>query len=457
MRNFACILCIAICSAVFCGGYQLMAQPANETDRSAQVDSLFSPIDHSDAPGASVIVIQDGGVLHRKSYGMANIEHSVPNTPETKFRLGSITKSFTAIAVMQLHEKGKLNTTDYISRYLPDFPNGDRITVHHLLTHTSGIAEGDEEPLQSKPGERLNYSNLGYILLGRIIEKVSGRSYEEYLKENIFLPLNMLNSGYDHHATILKNRASGYSVSADGKFINADYMDMSGPFAAGGLYSTIEDMYLWDQALYTDRLLKSSTLEQAFAPVKLNDGRQGVYGLGWMIAQNRGLKEVGHGGDITGFNSYIARFPEQRFTVIVLSNVGMHPPGPLPNAGTLAHRIAEIYLSDKMQPVEERVQIKIDPEIYDAYAGQYKLEAPESVISVSGNILTISREGDQLFLESKLGKSEILPESETVFQQVDSPFKLTFVKDSEGQVTEIIISVMGIREFRAKRLSERDP
>jgi CubicO group peptidase (beta-lactamase class C family) len=456
MENFAWILCIAICPAVFCGGYQLMAQPANETDRSAQVDSLFSPIDDSDAPGASVIVIQNGEVLHRKGYGMANIEHSVPNTPETKFRLGSITKSFTAIAVMQLHEKEKLNTSDYIGKYLPDFPNGDRITIHHLLTHTSGIAESDKEPLQSEPGERLNYSNFGYILLGRIVEKVSGKSYEEYLKENIFLPLNMINSGYDHHATILKNRASGYSVSGDGKFINADYMDMSGPFAAGGLYSTIEDMYLWDQVLYTDKLLKPSTLEQAFTPVKLNDGRQGVYGLGWMINQNRGLKEVGHGGDITGFNSYIARFPEQRFTVIVLSNVGMHPPGPLPNAGTFAHRIAEIYLSDKMQPVEKRVQIKIDPEIYDAYAGQYELEAPDSVISVSGSMFTISKEGDQLFLESKLGKSEILPESETVFQQEDPPFKLIFVKDNEGQVTEIIISVMGIREFRAKRLSERD-
>lgn len=455
MRDLACILCIAICLAVFCDGYQLMAGPANETDRSAQVDSLFSPIDHSDAPGASVIVIQDGKVLHKKGYGMANIEHSVPNIPETKFRLGSITKSFTAIAVMQLHERGQLNIADYISKYLPDFPNGEKITVRHLLTHTSGMAESDKEPLQFEPGERLHYSNLGYISLGRIIEKVSGRSYEEYIEENIFLPLNMINSGYDHHATILKNRASGYAVGADGKFINADYMDMSGPFAAGGLYSTIEDMYLWDQALYTDELVKYRLLTSLYT-VKLNDGRQGVYGLGWVISQNRRLKEVGRADDITGFNSYIARFLEQRFTVIVLSNVGMYPPGPLPNAGVLAHRIAEIYLSDKMQPEEKRVQIKIDPEIYDAYVGQYELEAPESVISVSGNILTISKEGDRLFVESKPGKSEILPESETVFQQKDSPTKLIFVKDSEGRVTEMIIGVMGIREFRAKRLGKHE-
>jgi hypothetical protein len=188
--------------------------------------------------------------------------------------------------------------------------------------------------------------------------------------------------------------------------------------------------------------------------LRLNDGRKKPYGMGWMINQTRGLKELGHGGDIAGFNSFIKRFPEQNFTVAILSNIGIRPPGPLPDAGTLAYRIAEIYLSDKMIPAEEhtKIRVEVDPSIYDDYVGEYRIEAPPEIISVSGEILTITKEGNQLFGQTKMGKEEMYPESETVFNSEKTPIKFTFVRSNDGKVMEITLSVMELREFRAKRI-----
>lgn len=263
----------------------------------------------------------------------------------------------------------------------------------------------------------------------------------------------MMTSGYDLNDTRLKNRASGYASAGEGKYVNSEDPNMSGPFAAGGIYSTVEDMFLWDQVLYTDKLVRSSTLKQAFTPVTLNDGRKKPYGMGWMINQTRGLKEFGHGGDITGYNSFMKRYPEQKFTVIALSNIGMRPPGPLPDAGTLTSRIAEIYLSDKMQPAAEttRIQVEVDPKIYDDYVGKYRIQAPPEVISAAGEILTITKEGNRLFGETKMGKVELYPESETVFNVENPPIKHTFVRNDDGKVTEVILSVMELREFRATK------
>jgi len=441
---FLSVLC---CSAV------AVAESQTE-DRIAQIEALFAPATQSDAPGAAVIVIQGGQVLHKKGYGMANLDRDLPNTSQTIFRIGSITKSFTALAILILHEEGALSIDNHISEYLPDNPHGAKITLRHLLNHTSGISGGENEPLLSNPGDRLNYSNAGYNMLGHIIEKVSGKSYGDYLKETIFAPLGMTNSGYDLNDTRLENRASGYASAGEGKYVNSEDPDMSGPFAAGGIYSTVEDMFLWDQVLYTNKLLKSSTLQEAFTPVTLNDGRKKPYGMGWMINQTRGLKEFGHGGDITGYNSFMKRYPEQKFTVIVLSNVGMRPPGPLPDAGTLSSRIAEIYLSDKMQPAKEatRIQVEVDPKIYDDYVGTYRIQAPPEVISAAGEILTITKEDKRLFGETKMGKVELYPESETVFNVENPPIKHTFVRNDEGKVIEVILSVMELREFRAKKM-----
>jgi CubicO group peptidase (beta-lactamase class C family) len=418
-------------------------------DESTQIDALL--ISANDSPGASVIVIHNGKILHKKGYGLANLELDVPNIPQTKFRIASITKTFTSTAILQLHDKGLLNIDDTIEKYMADIQNGDKVTIRQLLNHTSGLLESGG--LEFNPGDRINYSNYGYMLLGKIIEKITGMSYEKYLKENIFLPLNMINSGLDHSKDIIKNRASGYSVDQDGRFFNADYTDAANAYSAGGLHSTVEDMYLYDQALYSDVLVKSQTLQQAFSPTKLNDSRETGYGFGWMVSQYRGLREVGHGGDINGFNSYISRYPEQNFTVAVFSNISMSQKGNMPTAGDLAHRIAEIYLYERMLPRESQSMFKIDPKAYNDYIGQYKVNADEGIIKSRGAFIIITVENGHLFAIDNVAKEEILPESEDLFYIKSSPIKVKFVRNEKSEVVKLIAGMMGIREFHADKIS----
>jgi CubicO group peptidase (beta-lactamase class C family) len=295
----------------------------------------------------SVLVARKGEVLYKKSFGMANIELNAPNTPQTKFRIGSITEQFTAMAVLILEEQKKLNTSDSAGKYLPGYPNGDKITIHHLLTHTSGIPSFTEfpeyakakflpspvaktielfkaEPLEFQPGERFKYSNSGYVLLTAIIEKASGMTYEQFIQERIFGPLGMQDSGYDHNSTVLKNRALGYSQS-DGRLVNAPYIDMSVPSGAGALYSTVEDLYLWDRALYTEKLVGKSSLEKIFSPFKED------YGYGWVIKPVEGRKRIWHNGGIEGFLAEISRFPDSEVCIIILSNFDFAPTGRIRN------------------------------------------------------------------------------------------------------------------------------
>jgi CubicO group peptidase (beta-lactamase class C family) len=313
----------------------------------------------------SVLLAKNGRVILAKGYGLANIELDVPNTSATIFRLGSITKQFTAAAVLQLQEKGKLNVSDPISKYIPDTPaawNG--ITIRHLLTHTSGIPSYTDEagyqahmreqsgapldfinrfrdrPLEFTPGEKFHYDNSGYFLLGVIIERTSGMKYEEYLQRNIFQPLDMTATGYDWPATVLKNRASGYSKDEGGKVVNADYLDMGQPYAAGSLYSTVLDLYKWDRALYTTKVLSARSLEAAFTPGKF-DWAEGIkYGYGWGIAQVHGHKTVGHGGGINGFSTVIWRAIEEDAVSIVLSNSDAGG-----NIGNAGKELLELLLS----------------------------------------------------------------------------------------------------------------
>ena len=254
-----------------------------------KLDKLISAYAEYGKFNGSVLVAEKGKVIYKKGFGLADMEWNIPNQPDTKHRLGSITKQFTAMSIMQLVEQGKLKLDVPISTYLPDYPkkNGDVITIHHLLTHSSGIPNMTSFPgfvkdvmrnsyspvqlvnmsadstLQFKPGERFAYSNSGYILLGYIIEKVTGKSYEQVLQENIFTPLKMNNTGYDHHGTLLKNRASGYEKNGR-RYVNANFIDMSVPHAAGALYSTVEDLYLWDQALYGNQLLRKENMDLLF-------------------------------------------------------------------------------------------------------------------------------------------------------------------------------------------------
>lgn len=333
----------------------------------------------------TAFVAKDGKVLLDKGYGFADIELNVPNAPGNKFRLGSITKQFTATAIMQLQERGKLSVTDPACKYLDPCPEAWKpVTIHHLLSHTSGIPSytnmpefmkpnfirvpltpleivmlSKDKPLEFQPGEKWNYDNSGYILLGYIIEKVSGEKYANYVQSHIFFPLGMNDSGYDDPRQLIMQRASGYSLGPGGGYLNAYFIDMSLPYAAGSLYSTTADLYRWDRALYTEKVLSRKSWEAMTTLVKSS------YGYGLMMAAMAGHKQIGHGGGINGFSTYIARFPDDDAVVIVLSNVESG------NATAVARGLAGILFGEKVEMPKERKQISIDPNLLDRYTGTY--------------------------------------------------------------------------------------
>jgi CubicO group peptidase (beta-lactamase class C family) len=300
----------------------------------------------------TVLVAKDGAVVIDKAYGMANVEWDVPNTPDTKFRIGSITKQFTAAAILLLEERGKLKVDDRIKTYLPDQPmSWDRITIYNLLTHTAGIANFTSLPsyntlklsstpvdatlatlrerdLDFGPGEKMQYSNSGYLVLGSIIEKVSGQSFEKFVADNIFTPLGMSDTGYDSNTAIIKRRASGYTRTPALGLQNSTYVHMSIPHAAGALYSTTRDLLKWEQALFAGKVVSKAAVDRMITPFK-ND-----YGLGLTSTMRNGRRVIAHGGGIDGFNTYLAYYPESKTTVIVLSNINGNVPGTL--AGQLA-------------------------------------------------------------------------------------------------------------------------
>jgi len=316
-----------------------------------QLDELIDLYTEYGQFNGSVLVAKKGEIIYKKGFGLANMEWNIPNQSDTKHRLGSITKQFTSMLIIQLVEQGKLKLDVPISTYLADYPksNGDIITIHHLLTHTSGIPNYTSFPnffkdksrdpyspeefvsffadstLEFKPGEKFAYSNSGYFLLGVIIEKVTGKSYEQVLQDNILIPLNMSNTGYDHHGTILINRASGYEKNGN-SYINTPFLDMSIPYAAGSLYSTVEDLYLWDQALYSNQLLSKGDMDLLFT--KYIPAFGGHYGYGWFIGKqsigntNDSLSVIAHGGGINGFNTLISRIPSDKNLIVLFNNTG---------------------------------------------------------------------------------------------------------------------------------------
>lgn len=314
-------------------------------DKAAKIDEVMTAANKYRLFNGSVLVAENGKVIYKKSLGLAQMEWNIPNTPETRFRLGSITKQFTAALILQLVEQGKVKLDGKVSDYLPAYRKdiGEKVTIHQLLNHTSGIPsytslagflnEVSRDPytvddfikkyasnnLEFEPGSKFLYNNSGYFLLGAIIEKVAGKTYEQALKDRILDPLGMKNTGYDHHANLIEKRASGYQKTPDG-YVNAPYLDMSIPYAAGSMYSTVEDLYLWDQALYSDRVLSTATKELMYKP-NLDD-----YAYGWVVTKAKlgtgteSVPKIKHGGGINGFNTVIARFPTQKHLIVMLDN-----------------------------------------------------------------------------------------------------------------------------------------
>jgi hypothetical protein len=261
----------------------------------------------------------------------------------------------------------------------------------------------------------------------------------------------MKDSGCDRREAPPADRAVGYLFDPAGGVKVAEYTDSGSDFAAGGLFSTTEDMALWVKGLLGGRIVSPATLEEAWTPVTLDGGRQGAYGYGFMLVPYRGLREVGHGGDISGFNSYVAFYPSEKLAVVVLSNVGMRPPGPLPDAGAIAHQVVEILAVDRLGP-QWPPQVAIAPEALDRYVGRYRLDAPAPVLAVMGDAIEVRREGTRLLARGKQGEAEIFPESQTEFFSKAGPVRISFVPGRDGSPSRAVLTLMGLREFRLTRL-----
>jgi CubicO group peptidase (beta-lactamase class C family) len=407
----------------------------------------------------SVLVAQGDKIVFEKSYGDANLEWNIPDDSLTKFRLGSMTKQFTAASILLLEERGKLSTDDYVKKYMPDAPAAwEKITIYNLLTHTSGIPSFTsfpdyhaseatpatpkslvdrfrDKPLEFQPGEKWNYSNSGYVLLGYLLEKISGQSYADFVTENILKPLAMKDSGYDSNSAVIPHRATGYAPSPNGP-VNSGYIDMTIPFSAGALYSTTHDLLLWEQALYGGKVLSAASLKKMTTPYKEN------YGCGLMITTAKGHLQYEHGGGIEGFNTEMAYYPDDKLTVIVLANLNGGAPG------DIAGKLAAVVHGEKVVMQSERKEIKVPHEILAKYVGSYEL-AP-------GIFITMSVDGDQLFTQlTGQPKFEVFAETDKDFFLKVVDAQLTFEMDSQGKVTDLVLHQNG-RDQTAKR-SETGP
>lgn len=399
----------------------------------------------------SVLVAKDGEVLLNSGYGFADLNQKTKNKPETKFAVGSVTKQFTAMGIMQLAEKDLIKIEDKVSKYIPNVPNGDNITIHNLLTHTSGLVNytslnefligniKDKEPreiielikdspLEFQPGERFEYNNTGYLLLGMIIENVSKKPLEDYFKENIFDPLNMKDTGLSYGKNNETPDSTPYIGHLEVQPVD-DKILLSQAYGAGSVYSTVGDLYRWDRALNTEKLVKKETLDKIFNKhTKISE--EISYGYGWMIKDTENGKEIYHGGNTVGYSSNIARYIDEDLSVIILTNKGVF------DVDKLTNTLTNIALDKEYKAPEEIKEVEdFDFSIYDEYVGDYEL-AP-------GLIVAITRDDKKIYAQlTGQERFEIFPKSQNEFFYKVVDAKITFTKEDE-KVTKLILHQFG--------------
>ncbi|UCH92617.1 MAG: beta-lactamase family protein [Candidatus Aminicenantes bacterium] len=420
----------------------------HKTDR---VDQLFRQWDKRYSPGCAVAVIKKGKIIYKKAYGMADLERSVPLTPESVFDIASNTKQFTAFSVALLAEEGKISLDDNIRQYFPEFPDyGHPITIRHLLYHTSGIREYAmllllggrrwinhypvedimdliirQEKLNNTPGDEHIYSNSGYFLLGLLVQRVSGKSLGDFFRQNIFQPLGMKHTYfYDDISQIIKNRAIGYSPrGASGYALEVSLLAGDG---SGGILSNLDDLFRWDQNFYHNKLGKGSQdiIKTMLTPGVLNNGKKINYALGLLVGKYKGLTIVTHGGGWNGYRSEIMRFPDQDFSVICLANLGTI------DTYHLAARIADIYLADQLKEKpksrQELTAVSLPLSSLEDKVGSY-----QNPVSYNVWTLSVSPQGDKLDVKSSSGAVfHLVPTSKTEFKTVGAGFDflVSFIK-----------------------------
>lgn len=432
-------------------------------DLAADLDRLFSEAYPADQPGGAVLVEQNGRVVLRKAYGMADLELGVALSPDMVFRIGSITKQFTAVLAMQLIQEGKLAANDPLTKYLPDFPaaQAEGVTVEQLVTHTSGIPSYTDQstwpprmredltiqqifdftkdlPRDFAPGTQWKYSNTGYIALGAILEKVTGKSYSALVAERIFTPLGMSGSTYGDEARVIPRRAKGYG-GGPGAYQNAPYLSMTQPYAAGSLLSTVDDLAKWNAALYGESVLRATYRDRLWQSAKLVDGRDTHYAWGWGVWEYEGHRIISHSGGINGFVTDAIRVPDAGLFVVVLSNnpAASKAPSELTLAAT------GLALG---KPLDQRPSITLPAAKLDEYVGVYEIEGNSEMLR------TITREGDKLFSQRSGGaKFEIYARGGDRFFFADTSSALQFERDGGGKITShIMIRNVGTDERAQK-------
>ncbi len=449
------ISCLILC---ICIGWLATAQISNDTILRRSVDSLLSTHFRVDAPGCVVLIAKKGQVIYKKAFGSADLELNVAIRPDMIFRLGSITKQYTAVAILQLVEEGKISLQDSIQTFIKSFPSkGHTITVENLLTHTSGIIDYQKldvhipfswridfppkqivdslarHPLEFSPGTQFSYSNSNFFLLGYIIQIVSGMSYPEYMRRNIFAPIGLVNTYYDDANEIIPNRVRGYLMNDSGKYQNAEYVATSQAYSAGALMSNAEELFNWHQALYSGKLIKLGTLEKALTPFKLSDSTVTKYGYGWYINPTDGIKSIEHAGMIDGFRSNEIYLPDENIFIATLFNCEND------QNLLLANTIAALAVGKQIEG-----KAYANSMISNTYLGVYQM------VTNPKRTIIITKQFDQIFVQ--FSQSTSIPmisqtESKFTLQGVNPPATIEFVKEN-GKTTKLIVSQNGLFEWK---------
>lgn len=462
MNRFVALVALCLFVIQFAMAQKPDASLLTDKQIASKADEYMNESVRIDNFHGAVLVARDGKPIFSKAYGMANYELDVPNKPQTVFHIVSMTKQFTAMAIMILQERGKLSVNDSICKYLEDCPTAwQPITIRHLLTNTSGIVNYldlpewnkvwtcrhipkefikifKDKPLEFVPGERFAYSNSGWYLLGLVIEKTSGKDYDEFLEANIFAPLEMKSTSAPGLASFIKNRADGYMVQGE-QTRPVAFPNWSVLYSTAAVVSTTEDMLRWEQALNTEKLVSRKSLDEIFTPFK--DFIPGLgYAYGWMVTKNSERPVISHSGSMGGFAGYIVRHPADRITVVVLSNKVNTPSVSVGNA------LSAIALNKPYKSPNERKMVPVEQQILDKYVGQYQL-APDV-------FLTIASRNKNLFGRITGLTDAYVPlfaKSETDFFFTNLDAQITFIKDAQGKLTGLTMRSGG-RDIPAQKI-----
>lgn len=444
-----------------------------QSDRSSgknsaeKVDALFAQWNKPDSPGCALAVIKDGQITYKRGYGMANLDHGIPISSVSVFNIASVSKQFTAVSIALLANQGKLSLEDDIRKYVPELPRYQSpITIRNLIYQTSGIREyshlmqaagirfqdaRDEDvfniltrqkELNFKPGEEYLYSNSSYFLLGQIVKSASGKSLREFAEENIFKPLGMVNTGFHADGTgVMKNRATGYSSREGGPF--SVEVVKSYHVGDGGLFTTVDDLFLWDQNFYADKLrVGTQLIQQLLTPGTLNNGRKTDYAFGIDVETYKGLRVFGHDGVYSGFNAAMIRFPEQKFSVICLCNLMS-----IQSRG-LARRVADIYLAGEFkQDLESGSKVALpEPKVVQVPEKELAAVAGSYFDSANNNFRRLYVKNGKLIYSRGTSESELAPLGNNRFLMLGTPDRVefTFKSPRPGAPLQMITVVVGV-------------